>query len=254
MSARRFLRPLVGIDPADVVIYHGAEAAQAAGIRGADALARGEEIAIGTAGSEQEPRMLGLLAHELTHVARYRAPRFVPPVVQGTRIPAGASPDDEEVLAGQVEARVRTIAEREADARVHVAPRPVASVATAEAPVAPNAPAVEEPGRARRDWGGLPAPWEPMPDFVGTAPAWTPFPDTGPDSAGGRSDATGAAGGGVAVHRAASDRSEAAAVGPAQAGPGSGEKGEPAPDLDALARQVYAILRRRIAAERRRDA
>jgi hypothetical protein len=255
MSARRFLRPLIGIDPDEVVIYRGADAAQAASARGADALARGEEIAVGTAGSEQEPRTLGLLAHELTHVVRHRAPHFIPPVVRGTRVPAGASADDEEALAGQVEAHVRGIAEREADARVQVTPHPAAPAATpvtperAQAePVAPMANAPGEPDRPRRDWGGLPAPWEPMPDFVGAAPAWTPFQDTGPGAVGAGPEAA------IAVHRAASDRSEEPAVGPAQASPAAGDKGQPAPDLDALARQVYTVLRRRIAAERRRDA
>jgi hypothetical protein len=81
MSARRFLRPLVGIDPDEVVIYRGAEAAQAAAARGADALAR-ERNAVGTAGSEQEPRRC--CWRTSLPMSRGTGRRFIPP---------GAAPD-----------------------------------------------------------------------------------------------------------------------------------------------------------------
>jgi hypothetical protein len=40
---------------------------------------------------------------------------------------------------------------------------------------------------------------------------------------------------------------------PAQSTPVAAPAQQPAPDLDALARQVYAVLKQRLAAERRRS-
>jgi hypothetical protein len=56
------------------------------------------------------------------------------------------------------------------------------------------------------------------------------------------------------VHRAPSDRDggEAAPAESAKAGQGAAPPGAPAPDIDQLARRVYDVLKRRLAAERRR--
>jgi hypothetical protein len=250
-GARRSLRPLVGLDPAEVVLHRGARVEPLTAAHGADALALGEEIAVGVAGSDDEPQMLGLLAHELTHVARYRAPRFIPPVVRGTRAADGAKDADEEILAAGVERRVRAIAQRRSDAAVPVpqeeTPEPVADEERAGAVAQRPAGSAS----ARRDWGGLPAPWEPMPDIVWQAPAFASAPEitTSPSAAG--ADVTTSA----VMHRAASDREQAAPppAAPAAPAPAGAEQGRPAADLDALARQVYTVLRRRLAAERRRD-
>jgi len=97
------------------------------------------------------------------------------------------------------------------------------------------APIAAPPG----EWGGLPAPWEPLPiaDFAppavtAAAPA---FADAPP------------------VHFAEHDRAPvdtpAAAASPAS----HPHEPSPPPDLDALARSVYDVLKRRLAAERRRE-
>jgi len=62
-------------------------------------------------------------------------------------------------------------------------------------------------------------------------------------------------GGNASVHRAARDRrlnavETTASTSAEQQQPSPG--GVPAPDIEALARQVYGVLRRRLAAERRR--
>jgi hypothetical protein len=90
-----------------------------------------------------------------------------------------------------------------------------------------------------------------MPAFVWSAPTWAPpagdaTPDAAPTAA-----PSSAGGAGVAVHRAALDRPEAESGD--HAPPSASDAGRPQPDLDTLARQVYAVLRRRLAAERRRE-
>ncbi len=78
-TTRRFLRPLVGIDPAQVRFYHGAEADQTTSAHGADALTSGDAVVLSAGHMDESPETLGLLAHELTHVARQHVTRFVPP-------------------------------------------------------------------------------------------------------------------------------------------------------------------------------
>jgi hypothetical protein len=54
------------------------------------------------------------------------------------------------------------------------------------------------------------------------------------------------------VLRAAADREVEETAPAASPAPAQGPE-SPAPDLDALARQVYDVLKRRLAAERRRE-
>jgi hypothetical protein len=247
-----------------VIVHRGPAAERVTATYHADAVARGEEIALGLAGSDREPETLALLAHELTHVARHRAPRFVPPVARGAPAPPAGGSDEEESIALRVESRVRSLAAREAESPASA--RPLASAAADAAPAAgatlPNVPATEEPsgglgpsapssGTAdRSQWGELPAPWEPLPQFIWSAPALVADGDAGGP---GPSQSEGSGGGAaVVVQRAAVDRGEAREPAPAPPSPAA-TPGQAAPDIDALARQVYGVLRRRLAAERRRD-
>src|SRR5262249_25131628 len=68
--------------PATVRVYRGARADEVTSALGADAITVGDEVAIATGHAEDAPEALGLLAHELTHVARARERGFVPPVVR----------------------------------------------------------------------------------------------------------------------------------------------------------------------------
>jgi hypothetical protein len=108
--------------------------------------------------------------------------------------------------------------------------------------------------RSVPEWGGLPAPWEPLPAWIISPPpsvAAVVKSDT-PLMAGSPPPAADAA---PAVQRAARDRSvDEESATPGSSAERSPEQGlSPEPDLDMLARQVYAILRRRLAAERRRE-
>ncbi|PDV98953.1 hypothetical protein CJ255_21800 [Candidatus Viridilinea mediisalina] len=71
-TTRRFLAPIVGLDPATVPIYRGAEAAQLAAAYDAEALTVDGAVFLGPGYAEDTPESLGLLAHELTHVAENR--------------------------------------------------------------------------------------------------------------------------------------------------------------------------------------
>lgn len=272
--ARTFLKPLLGIDPGEVPIYHDEQAIQATSGLSADALSIGKRIEMASGSLEETPETLGLLAHELTHVARRPQPRFIPPVA---RMPdlmndRGPSPEmlNEESLALHVEQRVRRIA------------RAVSTTDTPEQSVpfaAVNEPASKENDadgeiRAKRGiWGNLPAPWEPLPSWLMGMPMPTetrtslpiaaPFaspvpsaPDTtwqAPES-GSPGDAhqtrmgmeTWRAG----TERSVSDGSEENIPPPNAAEHTSTQ--EPEQDLDALARQVYSLLKRRLSVEQRR--
>jgi hypothetical protein len=122
---------------------------------------------------------------------------------------------------------------------------------------------------ANDPWGGLPAPWQPLPDWltastsVGTpqAPSWpTSWGDSGSATAGsgsagaapaGAVSGSGGTGSGGGAQFAPRDRSpEDVQVGPSTASHGQPAKVEP--NLDVLAQQVYSILKKRISAERRR--
>jgi hypothetical protein len=258
---RRFLRAAVGIDPATVRLSRGQDAGRLTSAYRADAVTIGDDVALAPGRGDDTAEDLGLLAHELTHVARRRDPTAIPPIARPSEQRPGfrpASPGpatDEEALARIVEAQtVRA-------ARMRFAP-PVFP-ARAEAPVAQpfdkqesarTAPPVEDapaaPDRGR--WGNLPAPWEPLPDWLAPSrsaeapplpvvtvapapPAFTTPPQPGAP----------------VVHAAETARTLPA---PQQREtPAQEQAPAPAPDIDALARQVYAVLKRRLAAERRRS-
>ena len=280
-STRRFLRPLVGIDPDTVHVRRDDDAASFAAAHGADAVAVGDAVVLPADRDERDPATLALIAHELTHVARARSRRFVPPVARGewtastAGIPRASSvrgvdperaravpaPDDEELMARVVEARVREAATRE---------RAVAVTTFVEGGHSPSAdddiggdtqlekgdtdapaPATPAPARPAR-WGGLPAPWEPLPDFMTRArTATTPPPAVSPSPS--ANDVAGAGASRASV-RLAERGLGSAGEEPAHAEPPASPDGDGAPDIDVLARQVYAVLRRRLAAERRRGA
>ena len=257
-STRRFLSPRIGIDPATVPIIRGPEGDRLLAAANADAAAIGEAIALPSTNDERAPSTLGLLAHELTHVAQRRQPRFVPPILRAHSAnvePAHQRPHQpaheptqralstsEESLARRVEHAVRKDAEQAAE-QAHRA-----------APLAQDARTKQTPTKGIhplrdgeiRPWGTLPAPWEPLEhdsppegdasasfNAVTTTLFAAPSADAAP------------------VHFAEHGRSpEAEASSPDHGAPPTAA---PAQDLDALARRVYDVLKRRLAAERRRE-
>ncbi len=289
-TTRRFLIPRVGIDPADVPIHRGVQASRIADAHGADAVTAGGEVFVAAGFAEETPEGLGLLAHELTHVARNRQARFVPPIAATPSTPprrnvvAPRDDGDEESVALGVERRVRAEANavqraRQIDPLVDIASAPGTS-AFATTRSALYRPAVATPvqsatfateprqevtGAANDEWGGLPTPWEPMPDWLAPAMATSFTAAPAPNGA-----ATASSNAPLAsmstpsmatvdsaapvVQTAPTDRSSDPNETPATASSPGGEehKGAVEPDLDALARQVYGVLKRRLAAERRR--
>jgi len=264
-ATRRFLKPLVGIDPANVPVYAGPSAAQLVSRNQADALTNAEVVALGPDHVSESPEQLGVLAHELTHVVRQRHPRFVPPIarqVPAQSVALSLETMDEEVLARRVESRVMRAA-KAADARAS-STEPVTTTVRTESLLTPDdsaiAPVPSISPAAEPDWGGLPAPWEPLPEWM-SAPA-------------GESVSSASAVTRNVADISLVDASSSASPGPVQlAGEGRSLEEDPhsapaavhqaemtesvkqvAPDLDAMAQQVYSILKRRLAAERRREA
>lgn len=274
-SSRTMLHTLTGVDPASVRIYRGTQAARIASAQHADALTDGDAIALGAGHATNTPETLGLLAHELTHVAQRRTPRFVPPIARVTtpqstqpQPPVATSPLDQEAQATLVEARVIQAASAQinmAGGTAITSPAGPAAAAVpqpdpSEEPVVPGQP--QQPARfeTRPIWGNLPAPWEPLPDWL-VAP--TPEPQTAPGmpqtarqaaptSAPPSSPSPSGTSGAQGTQRAEQGRSLPTSASELAQPTRGHEGGAPEPDLDALAQQVHAILKRRLAAERRR--
>lgn len=260
--ARTFLRPLLGIDPASVPVYRDAQAERATTAERADALSDGATIEMAPGHAEETPELLGLLAHELTHVARQQRPRFIPPVIRSTASTSTGETRDEEKVALQVERQVRQIARSEQPALAPVGISQPASVLiqSADGEIIPHLD--------RGIWGNLPAPWEPLPEWL--APARPPAnqmasgqpvaqspvaPAPVPAQVFATSEASSE--GDVGKRRAGVERSveepgggETSAPQSAQAAPEPSRT--PEPDLDTLARQVYGLLKRRLSVEQRR--
>src|SRR5207302_1384785 len=121
-SSRRFLEPLVGVDPATVRVLQAPTGA--AETRGADALTLGDDIVLAAGQAGDSPQALGLLAHELSHVALARGEGNVtPPIAQDPSTPDRPGESlDEESLARRGEARVISAAETLAGPRSSSAP------------------------------------------------------------------------------------------------------------------------------------
>jgi hypothetical protein len=264
-SSRRFLQPLVGFDPTDVRVHRGPAAEHIAADLHSDALTHGEDIYLSAGHAGETPEDLGLLAHELTHVARNRAPDFIPPVARRTEGvpekpgPAVVSPVSEETLAVRVESRVRSAAQQAGMApsasRSTVAPVNVPERGPLPPEDAPTSlyqpgvvPAVPVPHAEASPWSGLPAPWEPLPDWM--APALgAPRSDAVDSAVGG----LGAAMPGPEIHLAGEERSVETPAEPSAPVLTHSAAATPEADLDRLAQQVYNRLKQRLSAERRRE-
>ena len=298
-SARRLLEPLVGLDPGSVRVHRGEQATRLADRLDADGVALGDDIVIGAGyDDEQSPATVALLAHELTHAARSRDHRFVPPVARAaraagghgaqTRVVSSGSPaaastrqptptpeivsprDDEEQLASHVEEEVRLAVAHEQARSVSSMPnaaadadsdvlrddeREVSSTAERAPGTMDRSPGAERRQGQRSRWGGLPAPWEPLPASViahqhsSAADRSTATTVVAPSPASAASNGADSSG---TAHLAARGRNVGGEE-PAHAEPpADGDPG--AANLDALARKVYDVLKRRLAAERRRGA
>lgn len=295
-AARQFLKPLMGFDPATVPVHQSPKTTDSARLQPlgseADAVTDGNSILLGNTDADLVPEQLGLLAHELTHVARSKQPRFVPPIARSvaeTPIAASArrfvsaqAPQTEsgeftpamellteEELAQRVESRViRRAAENDAVPEM-LAGRHAGSEQSGEALAGEMASSDEalsaEAGNV--DWGGLPAPWEPLPGqlFSPSEPAQEQsdpfmFPNAAMDAGTAFSaESSGSVSNGIfsgqesgaSLQRA--ERGREIADFPATLRAAMQPEIPAAPDLDGLARQVYEILKRRLAAERRRE-
>ncbi len=251
-STRQLLRPLVGVDTATVRIYHGPDAESLAAAHQADAITLGDAIIVGAGHRESSQEGLGLLAHELVHVARRRAPLFVPPMVRADPSPASGQllpTNDEERLAEKVEALVVREAHEQQRAERTAYPPPMGN--KAESAAKEGTPETRARGLSGdlEQWGSLPAPWEPLPDLSALAPA-RHSDQALPDVVAGATAQS-------PVQRAAQGRNLPHTTERPET-PGAGRPPEessvePPQDLDLLARQVYAILRRRLQAEQRRS-
>jgi hypothetical protein len=201
-------------------------------------LALDDAVVLAAGNDSETPETLGLIAHELSHVARRSDPQAAPP---DAPTPA-AEENRARALEGTVVRRARVREQAPASA-------PAVRVPQAAPPrAAPGLPPAPQPDD---QWGGLPAPWEPMPTW--TTQAWS----------GERGDATAPAPAAPAAQIAPAAQATYAPPALAEVGrsvdggnapaPAQSEQQHaPEPDLDALARQVYAKLKQRLAAERRR--
>ncbi len=265
-STRRFLRPIVGMDPSEARVHRGPLADAIAASKDADAVTIGRDVFVADGHADGEPETLGLLAHELTHVARSLEPRFVPPVARSFDSIQTRASSPEERLAMDVESRVIGEAQARLDSGSSLESGsgeisgPPSSFFDTNSTVQDGVPGTRAERFAPDPWNGLPAPWEPMPaasDTRSSSGTATPAPNfstpnfsapsfTSP-SAFSSSDA-----GGAVAQTAERSRDVDAGSGGAHTDHAPDAKGAPKQDMDALARQVYAILKRKLDAERRR--
>ncbi len=258
---RRFLEPLVGFDPGAVNVYTGDAVTEIARDLRADAAAVDGDVLLPNATNLESPGQLGLLAHELVHVPQQR--RFAPARSTDSDQPAPPGQPGN-ISASSAPVVSDTASWTSEESRARLAEARVARLAGGES--ASLAPAA---GR----WNGLPAPWEPMPDLgapvnhtatsdnvislIGSGlsnDAWgdtatsTSAPSSGlapSPSVSGSSSASGASSSSGA-QLAEQDRELPQGEAASQSGAGA------APDLEGLARQVYDVLKRKLAHERRR--
>ena len=88
-ATRRFLEPLVGFDPNEVSVYTGEDASRVTRDLRADAAAQHGAVLLPDASNLETPAQLGLLAHELIHVAQQQRSA---PAPNATLEPALESP------------------------------------------------------------------------------------------------------------------------------------------------------------------
>ena len=253
-TTRRFLKPILGYDPVDVPVFRTPAAATVAAHYRAEAVTDGHSVVLSTTDSEATPRTLGLLAHELTHIAQQRVTtRFVPPAARSS----AAHNSSAETDARTAEARALTSAKAQmrgvGQPQVRIEPTLPPTTVDRQPPTREAQP----PNNALPAWNGLPAPWEQKPAWmyqpasapVPTAASMPPPPAPKPAS---RAAAPPAAAAPAAVQLAETTRSKPAqsVIGEPNAVPEPPHA--PEPDLDDLARQVYAMLKQRLATERRR--
>jgi Domain of unknown function (DUF4157) len=255
-TATRFLKPIVGIDPNDVKIYRDPQTQRLTKAARADALTLGDTVLLSSEQPLESPETLGLIAHELTHVARNRQARFVPPVARGNNnLAAAAQSGNEEGLALGVEALARQGWNN------------FNQNTSTQNPRSPTTSGDVDSNRS--NYGGLPAPADLPKWFIEDRPS----PQAASQPAPRASNVAGSAPSENSFVQQAPTNSMAASMGaqaasegrdvptpPPAAGPlpqSATPKPEPlanraAPDLDAMARQVYTILKRRLANERHR--
>jgi hypothetical protein len=261
-STRRFLQPLLGLDPSEFPVYRDATADRIASSYRADGVNIGEAVFLAAGQQDDDPRTLGLLAHELTHAARRREPRFVPALLRASWPQAG--PEDEERVAQELEREVRHLArQRQHDPAPTPSPKPPSPAAPA-VPISSSPPPAPRPRTAEEQaiFGNLPAPWEPLPSWLQTAAVAEPAaPVPSPSAPAVAGSSVPPTGNGLSVQTAPQGRPSAPELspqGPLPQRPPQNQSPtpapQPAPDLDVLAQQVYRILKRRLAAERRREA
>lgn len=253
-SAHQFLRPLVGFDTRTVPIYRDTASDHVTTAHNADAVTDGRTVVIASSNAAiGHPETLGLLAHELTHVARRQQARFIPPIARPThprsqpehlsarddRIVASLS---EEALAQRVEDRV---VQAVRSAAFRPPPRPMQDT-VAPPPAAPFLASAPHASAPDPRWSGLPAPWEPMNDGMQHGPSNQATQQVTATVAAAPAEVAP-----PVVQRAGNERSQSSHDDDA-APPNAPNEEAPEADLDALARQVYAILKDRLSVERRR--
>ncbi len=206
-STRRFLKPLIGTDPARARVWRGPDALLAKA--GASAATVGQDVVLPESFNERDPNNLALLAHELHHANKRGQPRFVAPIVQ-KRV---AARNEEESVALQLESAVLEAAKQ------------------------------KDAGK----WNGLPAPWEAMPEFVKTPPSEI-INLSGPPNAA-EQIAQELMRNSENVRRAETGRSLPTNENQKNTKISNLKEA----DVEVLAQQVYALVKRRIATERRRS-
>jgi len=159
---------------------------------------------------------------------------------------------DEESLARRIESAVERTAQKSG-----IDPKSgSAELLAHDSPPATSSRTSDKAQDSANQWGGLPAPWEPMPAWISPPETQDTTTDTETSSMPAMpSEVISSSSSAAAPARADVARSLPDAEPPKENGHEEAEQNHKkvGPDLDALAKQVYAIMRQRLAADRRRE-
>ncbi|MGE0885930.1 MAG: DUF4157 domain-containing protein [Blastocatellales bacterium] len=290
-TERQFLKPLPGFYPDDITVEQGQASMDSTGNRQLDAATEaateGERIFVKPEISQRKPGQLGLLAHEKTHAVRSKQPRFVAPVarergetktvlastVMGEPAQSFVQPEPvgsastmrllaEEKPARSVIARVRRKAVEAARLPQQLSEQEPAAGLSGEAHVgtphsaeswfAPEGNEADRRADSAEAQSALPESFHPSESgWVKTGGTGSVQSSSGLEAV--RSGSLPSSPSSFAsLHRA--ERGREIAEVPARLNAMSPFGKQRALNLDALADQVYVVLKRRLAAERRREA
>ena len=264
-TQKTILQAWTGIDPETVVIRRDDAANAVTSALNAHGMAVNDQVLLAHDSPRETAAELGLIGHELAHIARKRKPGFIPPAIarvasEQSRQVSAAPPEgtnqagmtfdasSEEGIAQTVEARIVHAAQAD------LGPKPDSTTSGISDQM------LEGPSEQVEPWHGLPAPWQPLPEwFLNLTAQPGKFRSDAPIDDGHLAPQVVSSQGQWPTSSLSAPLDSTPMM--ALRNRATATLSEPSsnvepvavqPNLDQLARQVYSVLKHRLAAEARR--